>query len=95
MEVNSRVNYPLKCVLIEMSEDDDIIMSDPLHKFCTSWFTIQVVNSGIELFVTSWNNHPLPGMVGIPSTNTCSQNYKSDTPPLYFTATSSEIVASC
>ena len=57
------MNYPLKRVLIEMSEDGDIIMSDPLHKFCTSWFTIQVANSGMELFVTSWNNHPLPGMV--------------------------------
>lgn len=62
VEVNSRVNYPIKRLLIEMSEVGDISMDDVVHKYCTSWFTIQITNAGMKLLVASWNNHPLPSM---------------------------------
>ena len=26
-----------------------------------SWFTIKTAAAGIELFVSSWNEHPIPG----------------------------------
>lgn len=32
------------------------------EKFCGSWFAIKVAGVGIELFVASWNEHPIPGI---------------------------------
>lgn len=63
VEVNSRVNYPVKTVLLEMVEDELINMENELHKFCVSWFSIRVLAVGINLFVASWNNHPIPGIL--------------------------------
>lgn len=65
VEVNTslRVNYPVKAVLLEMLEQGDINLDDSLHKFCTSWFSIKVVSVGIDLFIKSWNNHPIPGVL--------------------------------
>lgn len=42
VEVNTRVNYPVKKVLIEMENAGDINMGDDLHKYCVSWFSIKV-----------------------------------------------------
>ena len=39
VEVNTRVNYPVKKVLIEMENAGDINMGDDLHKYCVSWFS--------------------------------------------------------
>ena len=61
VEVNSRVNYPLKRILINMSESGEIDIDNSLHKFCTSWFVMQVANFGMQQFVAAWNSHPLPG----------------------------------
>ena len=61
MEVNSRVNYPIKVVLVEMMENDEI-STDPISCYCTSFVVIQVANVGISLFISSWNNHTIPGM---------------------------------
>ena len=33
-----------------------------LDKFCESWFAINTAAAGIDLFVASWNEHPIPGM---------------------------------
>lgn len=60
MEVNTRVNYPIKNVLIEMAEEGDIVIDDPMCQFCVSWYTIHVANIGNGLFVSSWNEHPIP-----------------------------------
>ena len=62
VEVNNRVNYPIKQVLIEMDNRSDINMGDSLCKFCVSWFSIQVAMVGVNLFVQSWNSHPIPGI---------------------------------
>ena len=48
-----------------MCSDGLLQMDDPLHKFCTSWFTRQVGQSGMNLFVQAWNEHPLPGSLFI------------------------------
>ena len=61
VELNSRVNYPVKNALIVMAERGDIDMGNELHKFCMSWFTIQVTSVGIQLLVGAWNSHPIPG----------------------------------
>ena len=61
VEINARVNYPVKACLIEMEARGDINM-DCLHeKFCISWFTIRVCSVGTTLAVQAWNHHPIPG----------------------------------
>ena len=61
VEFNTRVNYPVKRVLLDMVENGDINMDDSMHKFCVSWFTIQVANVGVVLLIRAWNNHTIPG----------------------------------
>lgn len=60
VEVNNRVNYPMKRKLIALVENDVIDMDNPVHKFCLSWLTIRVENFGLKILVQSWSNHPLP-----------------------------------
>ncbi len=62
VEVNIRVNYPLKRLLIDMVEIEEINLDNGLHKFSVSWVAIGVVNAGLKPFVESWNNHLLPSM---------------------------------
>lgn len=62
MEVNSRVNYPIKAALINLCETEKINLDDDLEKHCVSWFIINVANSGIALFLAAWNEHPIPGL---------------------------------
>lgn len=46
-EVNSRVNYPIKTLLVEMVENGQLKMDDPLHLFCASWLSVRVSFVGI------------------------------------------------
>ena len=43
-----------------MERRGDFDIDAPLHKFCVSWFTLQVAQKGTTLFVQSWNEHPIP-----------------------------------
>ena len=63
MEVNGRVNYPIKVVLVEMEQNNEIDMDNDHVKFCISWFCIRVANVhvGTTSFVSSWNEHQIPG----------------------------------
>jgi len=36
VEINSRINHPLKCILRKMSDDFEVDMNDPVTKFCVS-----------------------------------------------------------
>lgn len=47
-EINPRVNYPIKAILVEMIENADINIDNSLHLFCVSWFAIKVVLSCLE-----------------------------------------------
>ena len=60
--VNAGVNYPIKEVLIDMLEKGDFSLDAEWHKFCVSWFAIQVASIGIEMFVAAWNDHSIPGI---------------------------------
>ena len=62
VEVNARVNYPIKDALISMMENRDFSLDDDLDKFCVSWFAIKVAAVGIAVFVASWNEHSIPGI---------------------------------
>lgn len=61
VEINARVNYPIKSALINMQERGELDMDSPSHQFCTSWFTLRVASVGCSLAVQAWNNHPVPG----------------------------------
>ena len=63
MEVNGRVNYPVKSCLVALQERGEIDLDCPHQKFCVSWFTIRVCNIGTTLAVQAWNEHPIPGAV--------------------------------
>lgn len=63
VEVNTRINYPVKTALLNMVEQGAVSLDNEHHKFYVSWYTIKVLSVGVELFVNSWNNHPIPGML--------------------------------
>ncbi len=65
VEINSRVNYPIKRTLIWMQEQMNIDLDCPCHRFCISWFTIHVASAGVSLTVQAWNNHPIPGQSSV------------------------------
>ena len=61
VEINTRVNYPVKACLVKMEELGVIDMESSMHKFCVSWFAIRVCSVGTKLAVQAWNEHPVPG----------------------------------
>ena len=63
VEINGRVNYPIKACLVALQERGEIDLDCPHQSFCISWFTIRVANVGTSLAIESWNNHPIPGIV--------------------------------
>ena len=65
VEVNTRVNYPIKSILIAMCENGDINIDDELSKACISWFSVHIASAGAKLFVDAWNNHSIPGNITV------------------------------
>ena len=61
MEINGRVNYPIKTCLVAMQASGDIDMDCPHQKFLVSWFSIRVSAIGTTMAIQSWNEHPIPG----------------------------------
>ena len=61
VEINSRVNYPIKTCLLQMEEGNLFNMQCEHTKFCISYYTIKVSIVGTSLAVNSWNNHKIPG----------------------------------
>ena len=45
-----------------MDESGEFDIENPVHKFCVSWFTLRVTQTGTKLTVQSWNNHRIPGI---------------------------------
>lgn len=68
-EINQRINYPVKRILIEMENNGFIDMEDETTKFCVSSLTITVISCAILDFISAWNSHRIPGRSGgIPDT---------------------------
>ena len=61
VEINARVNYPVKSCLIALEEAGNINMDCPHVKYCVSWFTIRVCCIGTTMVVSAWNHRPKPG----------------------------------
>ena len=45
-----------------MMENEDFSLDNDVHKYCVSWFAINVAAAGVQVFVSSWNEHPIPGI---------------------------------
>ena len=43
VEINERVNHPIKHCLVRLEENGEINIDDPHHKFCISWFTFLIL----------------------------------------------------
>jgi len=81
-EVNSRINYPIKAVLVRMEAEELIDMGNSLHKFSVFWVTIRLIASPVATFVTAWNSHTIPGRNGgIPDTLAARTCHISPLPP--------------
>ena len=51
MEVNSRVNYPIKTALINMQQQNIIDMDCPTTKFCTSVIRGKLCQVGLKTHI--------------------------------------------
>lgn len=60
-EVNSRINYPIKNILVDLEEKELFDLTDEAVKYCVSQYTCKVASEGMERFVQSWNNHKIQG----------------------------------
>ena len=74
VEINGRVNYPIKTVLVEMEETGEIDLSYEHAKFCVSWCSMHVAHIGSSIFVAAWNEHHIPGIATriFPSIHVCA-----------------------
>lgn len=66
VELNRRVSYPLKRVLIEMTESNLIDMNDESCKYSVHFIASNVAKIGMQMFIASWNAHSIPNH-GIPN----------------------------
>ena len=64
MEVNARVNYPIKNALRDMEQRGVIDMELEDTKFYVSSITLRVATVGMQRTVDAWNHHPIPGVYG-------------------------------
>ena len=65
MEVNTRVNYPIKTALVEFENNSVFDMENETDKFCVSWVSCQAAFYGLQVCIKSWNNHPIPGKLEV------------------------------
>ena len=63
-EINQRINYPVKRILVLMESRDEIDMTNDTVKFCVSWTVINVIKNAVHNFVLAWNAHRIPGIRG-------------------------------
>ena len=67
VEVNSRITYPIKRVVIAMDEQRQINMDDGTEKYCVSYVLRNVCTVGLTRMIEAWNNHNIP-QKGVPNT---------------------------
>jgi len=61
VEVNTRVNYPVKTALTWMQQNMVIDLDCPVTKYCVSLMAGKLRQVGIQLHVHAWNSHRIPG----------------------------------
>ncbi|KAJ7318444.1 hypothetical protein OS493_037967 [Desmophyllum pertusum] len=74
-EVNQRVNYPIKRVLVSIQAKEEFDFGDAVTKFCVSWLTMYTCQDPLQQLVDSWNFHRIPGQNGcVPLENMLRSN---------------------
>ena len=63
-EVNQRVVYPIKDVLLRMENALMINLFDTLVQFCVSFVTMNVAEIRLKRVEAFWNSHPIEGEKG-------------------------------
>ncbi len=92
VEVNQRINYPIKIVLTRMEADDELDLSQELVKFCISYIVLHVCRNALLQFVTAWNFHRIMGRNGgIP--NLLAGNNRTTTLPNHVIPETSSVIA--
>lgn len=69
----------------ELVDNGVINLDNSSHKYCTSWYSLQVASVGTSLVVAAWNCHSIPGIKkflyecikGIPTQRILEKNYVS------------------
>ena len=61
VEANTRVNYSIKAALVDLDNRKLFDMENMVHRYCVSWVTCKVAESGLQTCIASWNEHPIPG----------------------------------
>lgn len=61
-EINQRVIYPIKEILVRMENGLLIDLHDPAVQFCVSFITMNVSEVGIKRVMESWNSHSIEGL---------------------------------
>ena len=61
VEVNTRVNYPIKAALIDFDNRSIFDIDNMVHRYCVSWVTCKVASFGLQTCIAAWNEHPIPG----------------------------------
>ncbi|CAL9707210.1 unnamed protein product [Knipowitschia caucasica] len=61
VEINNRVNFPLKGALVQLQDQEVINLEDNITRYCTSNLTGQLCKIGITRAVNAWNAHRIPG----------------------------------
>ena len=92
VEVNRRVNYPIKRILVALEANGIIDLSSNVIKFCVSYSTIKVLAEALLLLVQSWNNHRIPGASGgVPNVLASSRNNITSIPRCQISTTDQAI----
>ena len=63
-EINQRINYPIKRVLVALQAREAFDFDDAVTKFCVSWLTMYTCHDPLQQVVDSWNFHRIPGHNG-------------------------------
>ena len=93
-EINQRINYPVKRVLVQMEGNDELDMTNSTTKFCVSWVTIHIIKSSVHSFIASWNAHRIPGSRGgVP--NTLASSSQTGLLSLLTVPTTSDMIRLC
>ena len=82
-EINCRVSYPIKEILIRMEERAELNLADEVSKSCIYFVVSEVAYCGAARFVDAWNGHRISGSQGdVPNELSQSGNVHPLTYPL-------------
>ena len=66
VELNHRVTYPVKRVIVSMDDQGTVDMNCSITKFAVSTVLSRVCEVGMNRMVSAWNSHPIPRR-GVPN----------------------------